>query len=337
MVELSVIIPTHNRLERLKQVIQAFERQSYAHDAFELIIVSDASTDGTNAFLTSVETPLHFRAVLQEHGGPAKARNNGVANAQGTYILFIDDDVVPTPTLIAEHMRLHHAATTPRVVLGPMLSPSDFAMAPWVRWEQAMLMKQYNAMQQGAWQPTARQFYTGNTSLRRELILNVGGFDENFRRAEDVELAYRLNALGVEYVFNQQAIGYHYAQRSFKSWLEIPYAYGRNDVIFATSRGQEWLLPKAVEEFGERNILIRTLVRSCINRPRLSRTAANVLERMAGLSEKLHIEPGTRMAYSGLFGLRYYQGMADELGDARFLFRPAARRADVAKPLNDLR
>lgn len=336
MLELSVIIPTHNRLERLKLVLQAFERQSYPLTAFEIIVVSDASTDGTNAFLSSIQTPLHIRAILQEHGGPAKARNTGVTNAQGIYILFVDDDVVPSPTLIAEHMRSHHGAASTRVVLGPMLSPHDFSMAPWVRWEQAMLMKQYTAMQQGKWLPTARQFYTGNTSLRRELIISVGGFNENFRRAEDVELAYRLNALGVEYVFNPQAIGYHYAHRSFKSWIEIPYVYGRNDVIFATSHGQDWLLPKALKEFGERHLLIRTLVRLCLGRPHLSEAAMQTLQTIAAFSDRLNIEVGTRMAYSGLFGLRYYQGMADELGDNTFLSHPLARHTDPATTLNKL-
>ena len=78
------------------------------------------------------------------------------------------------------------------VVMGPMLTPNDFAMPAWVAWEQAMLMKQYDDMNAGNWQPTARQFYTGNTSLARQHLIQTGGFDTSFRRGEDVELAYRL-------------------------------------------------------------------------------------------------------------------------------------------------
>jgi len=66
-------------------------------------------------------------------------------------------------------------------------------MVPWVRWEQEMLMKQYKALLRKDWPATARQFYTGNASVRRSHIVAAGGFDEGFRRAEDVELAYRLD------------------------------------------------------------------------------------------------------------------------------------------------
>ena len=68
-----------------------------------------------------------------------------------------------------------------------------------------------------------------NTSLGSHHIL--GGFDASFRRAEDVELAYRLAKQGLRFLFNPKAIGYHVAERSFNSWIAIPYAYGRNYVI----------------------------------------------------------------------------------------------------------
>ncbi len=61
-----------------------------------------------------------------------------------------------------------------------------------------MLAKQYTAMLRGDWEATARQFYTGNASLRREPLLAVGGFDTAFRRAEDVEMAYRLDDRGIK-------------------------------------------------------------------------------------------------------------------------------------------
>lgn len=118
-------------------------------------------------------------------------------------MLFLDDDVVPAPDLINEHLRWH-AEHPNRVVLGTMITPPDVRLLPWVAWEQAMLEKQYRAMTSGIWPATARQFYTGNTSLSRQLILDVGGFDERFRRAEDIELAYRLAKLGVEFVFAPQ-------------------------------------------------------------------------------------------------------------------------------------
>lgn len=319
MGSISVIIPTYNRLFRLKQVITALEAQQYSHHAFEVIIVSDGSTDGTHDYLQQLVTPLTLQWVTQKNSGPAAARNNGVRLATGEYILFLDDDVVPQPQLIAEHMRMHQNSDQEVVVLGPMLSPEGFSMAPWVRWEQAMLMKQYAAMQRGDWVPTARQFYTGNASLRRSHILAVNGFNENFRRAEDVELAYRLAERDIGFVFNPNAVGMHYAERSFGSWLDIPYTYGRNDVIFARTYRQVWILETVRQEFDERHAFNRLITRACLGRPMIRNVMQEGLKLLARGAASVGSERITRMAYSGLFSLCYYQGFADEFGDISFL------------------
>ena len=239
----SVVVPTYNRLGRLRHVIAALEQQAYPSDAYEVIVISDGSTDGTDAYLETLRSTMRLRWLTQANQGPAAARNAGIQKAVGEFIVFIDDDVVPEPQLLEEHARSHHEAGRDVVVLGPLLTPEGFEMAPWVRWEQEMLMKQYRALLRGDWAATARQFYTGNASLRRNHILAAGGFDEGFRRAEDVELAYRLANNGLEFVFNIQAAGMHFADRSYRAWLDAAYTYGRNDVIFARDRNQKWLLP----------------------------------------------------------------------------------------------
>lgn len=317
----SIIIPTYNRLNSLKRVLAGLENQTgVARSDFEVIVVSDGSIDGTNDFLRAHATSLTLRAHLQPNGGPAAARNAGIKIARGELILFLDDDVFPTPRLLAEHLRIHTAHADSAVVLGPMLTPSDFELAPWVQWEQAMLVKQYAAMQNGDWEPTARQFFTGNTSLARKHLLKQGGFDTQFRRAEDLELAFRLADAGLQFVFNAQAIGYHYAERSFTSWLGIPYAYGANDVIFAREKGQSWLLPVIWREFHNRNRLIQGLTHLCLDRPFLSRPITKLLEKTAQAAHAAGRSSMTARAYSGIFNLRYYQGVSDQLGGRAAFF-----------------
>ena len=159
MSHLSIIVPTYNRLERLKRVLAGLESQSYDPASFQVIVVSDGSTDGTAEFLSTASYSFDLQPVLQENQGVAVARNNGIAAADGDLLLFIDDDVVPKPELVAEHLACHQTYGEKTVVLGPMLSPPDFQMSPWVNWEQAMLVKQYNAMVNGVYEPTSRQFY----------------------------------------------------------------------------------------------------------------------------------------------------------------------------------
>lgn len=308
----SIVIPTYNRLARLQRVLAAVGSQLYPHDQFEVIVVSDGSTDGTAEYAQRAHFPFKFTFIQQDNAGPAAARNRGVAAASSPLVLFLDDDVVPAPDLINEHLRWHVGHPN-RVVLGTMITPPDVRLLPWVAWEQAMLEKQYRAMTSGIWPATARQFYTGNTSLARQLILDAGGFDERFRRAEDIELAYRLAKLGVEFVFAPQATGYHYAERSFASWLTTPYTYGRHDIIFGREQ-QVDLIDFVRREFAQRNRLTRWLVHALLDRPRASAVALAVMPRIALLAHCLLGERGSRPIYSAIFNLRYYQGVADELG-----------------------
>jgi glycosyltransferase involved in cell wall biosynthesis len=317
----SVVVPTYNRLERLRHVITALERQAYPSDAYEVIVISDGSTDGTDAYLETLRSTMRLRWFPQANRGPAAARNAGTQKAAGEFIVFIDDDVVAEPQLLGEHARSHHEAGRDVVVLGPMLTPEGFEMVPWVRWEQEMLMKQYRAMLRGEWSATARQFYTGNASLRRSHILTAGGFDESFRRGEDVELAYRLANNGLDFVFNMQAVGMHFAERGFRAWLDAANAYGRNDVIFARDRNQKWLLSAIRQEFRDRHFLIRSLVRMCRGRSRSTRIASSALKLAADAATRLRASEMERLAYSGLFNLQYFNGLFNELDDEHFLFK----------------
>jgi len=304
-------------------VITALEQQAYPSDAYEVVVVSDGSTDGTHAYLEAFRSTMQLRWFSQVNRGPAAARNAGIQKADGEFIVFIDDDLVPGPQLLAEHVRSHQEAGRDVVVLGPLLTPEGFEMTPWVRWEQEMLMKQYRALLRGDWPATARQFYTGNASLRRSHILAADGFDEGFRRAEDVELAYRLANKGLDFVFNMQAAGMHFAERSFRAWLDMAYTYGRNDVIFARDRNQKWLLSAVRKEFRERHVLIQWLVRACRGRPQLTWIANSALKLAADAATLLRAGSVERRAYSGLFNLQYYNGLFDELDDVHFLFKDA--------------
>ncbi|MES3035110.1 MAG: glycosyltransferase family 2 protein [Gemmatimonadota bacterium] len=326
---MTVILPTYNRVDRLRRVIAALEQQAFPVTAFDVVVVSDGSSDGTAAYMATLQSPLALQFVEQSNQGAAAARNTGLQHATGTIVLFLDDDVVPSPTLLREHVDAHQQDDL--VVLGPMLSPPGFRMQPWVAWEQRMLVKQYDDMQQGRWTPTARQFYTGNSSVQRRWLLEAGGFDAGFRRAEDVELGYRLAARGLRFVFNANAIGWHFAERSFTAWLDTPYQYGRNDVIFTRDKAQHWLLPTLRVEFSARHALIQLLVRACLDRPIIAAPVVLLLRQAA------HVAPLSSLAYSSLFNLRHYQGIADELGGRDAFFALGADTTAPRVPATDER
>lgn len=328
-IEVSVVLPTYNRRERLERVMTALAWQTVPFDHWEVVVVSDGSTDGTNEWLAVQQPPFTLRCVLQENQGVAAARNSGVARAHGRIVLFIDDDVLPTPELMAEHLRFHRRYGR-AVVLGPMLPPpdKDFPRPPWVRWEEAMLDKQYQTMLAGEWQPKDRRFYIGNTSLAKAEIVASGGFDPNFRRAEDVELGYRLADRGLKFYFNPAARSLHCTERSFESWCHMLYLYGRYDVIMTRDKGQDWLLPTIASEFHRHNRLIRALARLCVGRKWRKKLAVALLNRLALIGEEIGVKAIPHWAYSGIFNLLLYQGIRDELGGTEAFWALIARYAN---------
>ena len=315
----SVVVPTYNRLPRLKKVLTGLEQQTYPLSDFEVIVVSDGSTDGTHEFLKSIETPLHLRFIEQANQGVSVARNRGVEEAVGDMIVFLDDDVVPQPQLISEHLLSHDPNEPDAVVLGPYIPPLDFALTPWSQWEQDKLLQLYAAMVDGRVTPSERHYVSGNSSLPRRLLLDAGGFDPDFRRYEDLEFSYRLKKRNTRFLFNEKAGGYHYSERSFASWLDIPYVYGHNDVLFTKRKDHNWLLPTVLRESKERHPFVRGLVWLCLDRPFFSKTSIVGLKMVGKLSRSLGL-----FAYSGIFNLRYYQGIADELGGRSAFYKAVA-------------
>jgi hypothetical protein len=83
----SVIIPTYNRLEFLKQAIHSVESQTYPR--IELIIIDDGSTDGTRSYISSLKHQAHS---ISHSGKPGHVRNKGMEYAHGVYIAFLDSD-----------------------------------------------------------------------------------------------------------------------------------------------------------------------------------------------------------------------------------------------------
>jgi GT2 family glycosyltransferase len=309
----SVVIPTFNRANRLRRVLEGLAAQ-VGHDELEVIVVSDGSTDGTDELLRDASLPLPVIGVVQANAGPAAARNRGVEIATGDLLLFLDDDVLPSTSLVGTHVAAHGRLGEDAVVIGPMLDPPDHPMSPWVRWEQEMLAKQYAALARGDYEPTARQFYTGNASVRRCHVVDAGGFDTRFRRAEDVELAYRLARRGLRFHFEPAAVGYHYAERSFASWLGNAYEYGRNDVTFSRVPGQQWILGAVAEEFHDRHRWSRALTRACVERPHLRPPAERALRAAVSVTGHRTTAPLARASLSALYGIEYYRGVAEELG-----------------------
>ena len=99
---ISVVIPTFNRLNDLKRTVESLRAQSIPAGAFEILIVDNESSDGTDVWARDFQDSGHpvLRYFRKEPQGPGAARNLGIENAVGEYVVIMDSDVTLEPQWI---------------------------------------------------------------------------------------------------------------------------------------------------------------------------------------------------------------------------------------------
>lgn len=208
MPELSVVIPTYNRLDTLVHVLPTLLAQDLAPSEYELLVCDSNSNDGTAELLAGVAAEhSNVRHISGAFGGRAAARNAGIDAARGEIVLFNDADILASPDLLSTHLRRHRERRGIAVV-GLEVQVKDL---------DEYVYKRDHPQARGHLHPPSRKrlswlyFLTGNASVRRGDLLRAGCFDEDFTGYghEDLELGYRLRRLGVEIVYEPRAVNYH--------------------------------------------------------------------------------------------------------------------------------
>jgi len=209
--EVSVVVPTHNRLPVLTEVLSALVRQEGA-PPFEVVVVDDGSTDGTAEWLRSRSFDLALRVFTQENRGPAAARNTGVAVSAGRWVAFLGDDTVPAVGWLAAHRAAHrrHGDDLHLAVIGYTGWHPRMRLTPFLRYINEHGLQFGYALIRDPEDVAFNFFYTSNLSLSRELLL-AEPFDLRFPYAawEDIELAYRLKKRGLHMTYEAAATVAH--------------------------------------------------------------------------------------------------------------------------------
>ncbi len=189
---LSVVTPTRDKRALLERTLAALRAQALPPGAEgEIVVVDDGSTDDTAAWLATqagaAGPPLRVVSP-PANVGRARARNLGAAAARGRWLLFLDDDIVAPPGLLAAHLDLlqRHPGDG---VIGYAVTAPELVDAPHLRY-----LDTRGVARLSAGPAPARYFVTQNASVPREAFQAVGGFDEAFRAYgfEDMEVAFRL-------------------------------------------------------------------------------------------------------------------------------------------------
>ncbi len=230
---ISIVMPTYNRLEKLKKTLASCQSQTLAKKDFEVIVVDDGSTDGTNDFMDefSKTGEINLKYFNIGHQGPARARNFGVGKAAGKIILFCGDDTFLDENLLQIH-DLHHRKNHNTALLGLALWDESGEVSDFMRYlAPAGPQFHYNTIKNNN-SAGFFHFYTCNISLAKKWF-ELEKFDERLNYAfEDIDLGLRLENRGLKIIFNPAAKVYHshyYDEENFGRRME---RVGRSAIIF---------------------------------------------------------------------------------------------------------
>lgn len=223
VISISVVIPTHNRIDLLTKHLKMFGDQTVPVHDFEVIVVADGCTDGTVAVVTCLEVPYNLILLESNPGtGASGARNRGAALASGGIVLFLDDDMEPSRNLLAAHIEAHRL-TPGGVVLGhyPMQPPEEreslFTKSARLWWAEKFASRAAPTYRFSFW-----DFCTGNVSICKKAFERAGGFDQEINQkgaGEDYELGYRLICDRVPMQFAPAAASIHHTQVTWSNAL----------------------------------------------------------------------------------------------------------------------
>jgi GT2 family glycosyltransferase len=234
-VGISVIIPTYRRPPSLERALRALARQTLPARTYEVLVVIDGSEDSTRELVTQLPIPYRLRCLDRPHRGRAAARNAGIAAAEGRMLVFLDDDMEPSPEFLEQHLRAHARSSRLAVVGAVPIVPGG-SPAPVADYIAAKFNRHLGTLALPGHQFGVRDFYGGNFSIGREVLARVGGFDEDFTLYgnEDLELSLRLRRAGIPLVFRPEAWARQHYSKSLAEVAQDNVDKGRTAVLLAS-------------------------------------------------------------------------------------------------------
>ncbi len=257
----SVVVPTYGReavlVETLRRLLDAVPAPG------ELLVVdqTDRHAESTERVLREEHRAGRLRWIRHRPPGVVGAMNRGLAEARGEIVLFLDDDILPSPNLPAAHRAVYRAFPEAWAAVGRVLQPEDddtpepggvggkIGRRRGDRPSSPLrrdLEFRFNGIEP-AW---VENVMAGNLSVRRDRALAIGGFDENFLPPVayrfETEFAKRLIAAGGRIRFEPSAEIRHLravsgGTRSIGSHLtSASPLHGVGDYYYALRRGRGW-------------------------------------------------------------------------------------------------
>lgn len=220
-----VIVPVHDGERTLARCLEAI-LASEDTGPIELIVVDDGSRDRSSEIARGYPCRL---VSLAERRGPAAARNRGAAEARAPVLVFVDADVFVHPRTVAGLVKTLGGVSAAFATYAPEPVEPGFATAF------------YHALSVRSLRDTSERttvFYSYCAVIRRQVFLELGGFDESFRRPtfEDVDLGLRLRQTGGQIVHRKDLEVRHAVRYSAIGLLRAYFRKSRDLAAMLLSR-----------------------------------------------------------------------------------------------------
>lgn len=213
---ISVVIPAHNSEKTIEKAVEGCLSQAYDKDNLEIVVVDDGSTDKTGE--VAKQYPVKY--IYQENAGPAAARNTGWKNARGEVVCFTDSDCVPEKDWVSRIVQGFSSMDISGVGGSYSIANPESLLARCVHQE---IVERHRKM-------SGEVDFLGsfNVSYRKKVLEEVGGFNEEFKKAsgEDNDLAYRIRKKGYKLIFDKEIKVAHYHQTNFFKYLKEQFQHG---------------------------------------------------------------------------------------------------------------
>ncbi len=240
----SVIIPIYNAQDTLALCLERLYQSDYPN--FEVILVDDCSTD------TSPEIAKKYPARLvrmPRNQGAAAARNQGVQEAKGAILLFMDADILVERnnlSLVADDLKDAKIAGVVGL-LSPKLKFSNFSS----NYKNLYMHYTYSILPR-----SVSVFYTSFAAIRKEVFKECGGFDEKYRQAtiEDIEVGERITSRGHKLVLDKRLQVEHLRHYFFDELLKTGFrrAFGIMKIMLRKKFSAEEKAGYQTSPFGYR-------------------------------------------------------------------------------------
>ncbi len=240
--DISVVIAVRNEINYIEKCIESLFHQDFDGE-YEVIVVDGMSDDGTYELLQELQKKYNFKLLRNEKKNAAAGRNIGIDEARGEAIAFIDGDAIAAKNWLSS-IRKAFEKSNAIGVGGPDLLPEDseykaraiglVMTSPLARGGRFNPSTQHAMMEKERY---VEHIPTCNLCLKKEIFDEVGKFDENFVKGQDLELNYRIVKAGYKLFYSPSIQVIHYRKQHIRHFARQIYKWAKAKAAIIKKHG----------------------------------------------------------------------------------------------------